>query len=769
MNDTIFSMVKSSFDQYMDKVDKLILSKTQQYDCFFEKYQDNGEKFFRHIFYIIKHFLEDESAKRLFISIPVQELGIISSRYEDTWTCLQGIIADVLSLATSEKQKSIMACPEQDKAQCGTFLYCLNEHSPLFFEIVDSKILECGTRPKLLFKDKKMGSTEASKFIYDLNRDCTYKMKDLPPARTYENCDAHTERHIKYICDRLNLYIKNGLSSQYKSAGIVGFHDKSERYERSYNNIYFDSPLSFSIDASNEILNNEIVCFVGDRKYGNVWDNVNRKIGQGIIKKAIFLGTTFDDFKSDDRSHEYAFSIREMYRYFANNRFPEMELKTLPFPWLSDRIAEFNELIMDMGSLDDNQRKLMVGRVMRNCVGIEYSKPSDQDADRLSDWMNENCRLKPEEKSRILDWYKGLEFQDLTTPKQKYLEDISNGDRTHICNPYSFKNKAKAFIDKKNNEYNTLVFDVIYNAKTPYVQNTKDIFMHMPLGKLIFLSYTPLDKLSDFLYHEPDICNGQYRKSILENIEYKRPEITQNEISKNNLEDYFTEDLLDDMYHEGIERNISHYTLKFSDGSVDVVNGDVIYGNSVVALSDIFEYEEKFTSSEITYYETPSDFPKIFEIVKDFPDGRDVSHFSTLWKKILNNYSEKEYNGDFKKMLKEQFPFLPKSRSKEYINVESEVFPHKFNLLVKRLREMDLVDDLTAKYLIAAHKAKRDSTSIGVALKEALYNYKITGNKNEFLSDFESKSKKRGETINADTLANECLKSKVFVKIDKSK
>lgn len=743
--------MKEEFKSYIKNVEDYL---KKLYNC-----SNEENMFFLNLFHVINSFLNEKGSRNLFIKIPVHELGIKSNDHEQNWTKFQEIVNEAMCLATAEKQMEFVKCPELTVPNKNAVVYCHNDIStvepPQFYKLVVSQQSPSGIRPKLILEGNNYKPASEAIRTYNDNKDCIFKMK-----AELSSADARVRRHVESVYKRILGYHKNKFDTQYNSALIVGFNDQAKRYERTYSNIYFESPVAFVNKFEDNLLQNDIICFIGDRKYNGWWDDVQRRLGQEKIQKVIFIGSYLEDFKESETNRFYGFSIREMYHWFANGYFPEPCFKRLSFPWLEGRICKINNIIDDIPNINDEQRKRIISYALWNCAGMKINKVDQKAIDNFSSFIYENTNITNEEEDLILDWYKTLCSEE-NTPKQIELKGMEPNALIVPLN--SYERKLQSFLKKNNKKQNILVFDV-YSNSVKYNKLLADVWMHMPITDFYFMSYFSLNKISEFILKEMDVCNGEYRVKLLNGIKlYTKKEEEIPSSVEDNLSNYFSDDLLDEYLSSySFDTNKQQkYQVTTEDDQIIELIGDVVVRKTIVPLSEISEYYKKEDFPlEISYYEKHQDFDLVFEIIKNFPRGRDVAYYSRLWKEILRDYCLKEYDENYKRMMKEHFPFLPKSQGRQYVNPDATTdFPNAFSKVVRRMRQLELIDDKTGQYLISAKKANSDRTKMGVQLKESLYHFMITGEKTLFLDSFDEKSKSRGENLTSDDLLKECIKT----------
>jgi hypothetical protein len=156
------------------------------------------------------------------------------------------------------------------------------------------------------------------------------------------------------------------------------------------------------------------------------------------------------------------------------------------------------------------------------------------------------------------------------------------------------------------------------------------------------------------------------------------------------------------------------------------------------------------------------------ENIKNFPVNQGFAYYSSLWKKKLKSYCEENYSGNIKEMHQNDFPFLPKNMMKQYVDPDSSVaFPRKFIMLLLKLSKLNVISKEEAQYLAAAYNVANESSSYGTQLKESLYNYQITNQKDGFLESYDRHCEQRNDPLNSDALLRDCLIEVNIININK--
>ena len=402
-------------------------------------------------------------------------------------------------------------------------------------------------------------------------------------------------------------------------------------------------------------------------------------------------------------------------------------------------------------------------------MGFEIKRLNDEDYKDFEDFLYENTSLNSEDEDKLTNWYSALSFIE-KTPKQQVLDSIrsqQHASMIHVVKPYSYKRNLEKYLKRKNASTIDIPVDIKFDSFNS-LEIIKFILFNMTMGNIHLLSYVENKKIHKFLNDESNCCNGDYRISIF-GVQCKQ--IREGYEEDNfNLMDYFNADLFEIFEKEAAESstNFQRYLIEYADGKVETITGNVIVNNRIIPISDIFDYKDDYLPIKMIYYKTPDDFSHIMEIIKNFPIHQGFDYYSTLWKIKLNSYCEEKYSGNIKEMHKKEFPFLPKSMMKQYVDPDSTVsFPRKFVMLLLKLEKLTVLTHQEAQYLAAANNVANESSSYGTQLKEALYNYKITNHKNGFLESYDRHCEQRNESLNSDALLRDCLIEANIININK--
>jgi hypothetical protein len=288
------------------------------------------------------------------------------------------------------------------------------------------------------------------------------------------------------------------------------------------------------------------------------------------------------------------------------------------------------------------------------------------------------------------------------------------------------------------------------------------------MGNIHLLSYVENKKIHKFLNDESNCCNDEYRISLFDTKYVKIQESSEGDSF--NLMDYFNAELFENLEKESLEfnTNFQRYLINDADDGEVTITGNVIISNRIIPISDIFDYKDDYLPIKVIYYKTPCDFSHIMENIKNFPVNQGFAYYSSLWKKKLKSYCEENYSGNIKEMHQNDFPFLPKNMMKQYVDPDSSVaFPRKFIMLLLKLSKLNVISKEEAQYLAAAYNVANESSSYGTQLKESLYNYQITNQKDGFLESYDRHCEQRNDPLNSDALLRDCLIEVNIININK--
>ena len=761
---------RDSFTTYITKVDKIYIEKVKPFnDLFNNEDCKKSELFMKGLFLVIKSFLEG-NAEELFIKIPVQEFGIKENAQNENYTRVQGVVHDVLSLFVSSRQMNLISSPDLIKENIGCLCYKKCEQRKIY-EIATSNRTESGVRPKIKYPEGIAVTTTNLVNQYEQSRKKIFKLKSCP-----DRPNEQTFNHIDWGLEQLlliNKLSKENEVKQYNSALIVGFNDDAKRYCRFYSNIYFYSPLRFATSYDDVADSYDIVVFIGDNKYKNQVGDINKEIGFERTKKAIYIGTELENYSPNDKRKVFEFSSREMYHYFARDKFPEFKTLIMDFPWLNNYISSLNKIMDPINNLEENAKRRIISLAARHCISIDIENPTEDNVEFLSEYLYNNAYLTEEQEDSILDFYKNTTFADgeITPKYAKYNNLVKKygESKVYIVNPFTFRFKRKGvknFINNQNITNKHYILD-IQKDDVFYIDMIKYLMKHQALGTFHLFSYFSLKKVSDYILSGPRICNSAYRVALLNGLIWDNSD-NETVVSDRGLDNYFSSELLQDYIagNKNFDASSIRYLVDFSDGETAEITGNVIYNSEEISIDELYDDYIDELPIDITYYSNPTNFDSIVAILSGLPKGKTISNYAQLWKNLLRERCITLYDGNYRDMLKNDFPFLPPHQN--YINGKNHTyFPRKIRKFIGKLKALNLLNPEDERHLAMAHKASSKSSGYGRCLKDDLFHYLINDKeKSDFILSLEKKGKSYGEDITINSLLADCISTKTVKSIN---
>lgn len=771
--------------EYRKKVDALFAKKTDLYSNLLDGYiKDLPSKgLFQGVFYLISSFLDSESDKKqLFIQFPCKELGRKKSDQDKYFSILQHIAAEALHLATADSldkysvPESIQDCEADSLLFMGAKV--LNPHDDVSRERIWKVVEEDGKkRLSEQLSDVKHFCTSESEKAFKDYRACTFKIKNNTILKNTEFQKKKILNQLTKVSEKLSLYRELKFGKQYNNALLVCYGD-------TWNNTLIgsemlDSPVDEIKKYTDVKEDYDVVVFIGDRKYQYINDLVNMKLEYERYKKVIYIGSDiYDGYEERNDTVKYSFTFREIFSYFyylqgsETGLFPFIKIHTNPFPWLDNVISEFNdELTIDGLSSDDRHNILSLA--VYPFLGIEMNGDMKKNADRLRNFMLEDLGMGYEDITTFIQSYSNIVVPQ-SNPKDEALIKIRKKHPLNdffLIDPYKegYKKKLDKFIkDNGNRISNRLVVDAKGNWRS-YVEILKYLLAKGVMGHYYILSYCQLDLIEKFMKEELEIYKAPYRKMMLDGLVMDMPEMESVENVDGDLASYYKpvsiESLNLRINSSGQKSTI--YSLVDESGETYETTGDVILGLNRENIQTIYDENEELLPSQITFYEKPDNFQLLMKLNYSFPKNRDIDYYAQLWREALQRYCDMKFNGKFKEMQRRDFPYI--SDLKRYFTPACTVkFPRQISSIARKLSTMKLISGDDAIMILAANSANKQNSSNGADLKEALYNYKLTGVKDKILDTIETAAIRDGHTdITTDIIMASALKTVNIVEIKK--
>lgn len=768
--DELLDKLKTYFTNYIQEVDKFYIESTKGYSSLFgDKIPDN---FYRAISHIIRQFLEaDGNDNSLFIQVPVDEISVKPKDQEPNFLKMEDAIAHTLSMAVCPI--SINA-PKIENAPEGSFYYTADEINgrPRLWQ---AKIARTTQRiyPDELFKDrgqfgeKVLEKTEGLRNIFNDHLNNTYKLSSLP-----ENFNRPTQEKMAKMAKLLAIYKANKTNKQYNNALMIGYGSPKNLI---CNYPYVEFPLEFTNKYNNvDDKEYDIVICVGDRYYLGNEMQLNQRLAQGKSKKIIYIGTTRPQ---DFNGETFSFSYREMYHYFAQNKFPTFKIHNWEWRELSELLENTSKIFsndrLNIITDIDKIKRHVNSHIIYQYIGKDSNNESEEESfqDDILDFINTNY-------SYLIDndqWdFLKESFEKLSLPKSSNnpKTDWFNTKKNNPNSQYLYLNPSQPYKDKiketckKNNLGNTFAIDVHVDSYQ-YIDTIKALFERLALGTFNMVSFFKLKRIFDFLLKETEMYKQEYRKKILGNITYTESHTSRQEYGSLDNFDYDLEALNDWMKTSATTTN---YVITDENDNTYDICGDVIRCKQLIDVDKLFEYKEDWLPCELSFYQKPENFHELRDVLYDLPVDRNIETYSNLWKERLKTRCHDKYQGDCNKMITEDKIEFSKGVLKKVVKDKyTSKFPNCYYRLFNKMKDIGILTEEEHNYCIRAQKANENSRSVGRKLKEGTLNYVLTGEcTTPDINIICSNSKKTKNPINLDSLKELCIKTVTIKEIKKS-
>lgn len=500
----------------------------------------------------------------------------------------------------------------------------------------------------------------------------------------------------------------------------------------------------------------DIVAIVGDRAFDRIQSAINGLNPHGPIKKLIVFGTQPNGYLLEHSPLTVSFSFKDLHEYCAPTKvnYYEPEFIELEFSWLKDTLASLDDLLAKVDQLSDEVSKHIRNLARSILADINFNNDKlTQFKEYFKDFINEKID-EPEICQSIIDWSNDLSYVSSSNPKNDYAENarakILRSDRSirrQLCDLEGYGN--------------CLVIDAPYHGHKYDVNPISTVMRYHLFPRLICLYYkeieTPcMEKSKAKLRKDPFFASQEDNTSNTESSNSENGENIR-------LEDYFDREI--ERYKcDFYEKTSAHKSVQFEDGTKESLYGGVLIKVDErlqrVSIADVSEKES------ITYYSQNNENQELFEgLVRafyEFPEGKNVTYFVSLWqnafRKLIDGYDE----GSLKKFYEDYK--ISEAVCNNHINGTSKFMKgEKFDSILQLLVDNELLNSGDVKYIKAARDfmASKNIT-FGSNLKDALYRYRIDEND---IDDFLKKIQRTSRCSLQDLMEN-FLHTKVVKKIE---
>ena len=762
--------LNNTFTEYIKTVDDFYKARTQRIDTLFG--HETADIFCRGISYIIRQFLESEDDTELFIQIPVDELAS-----KTNFLKMQDAICHTLAMATYDKCK-IEAHPISQESEGEVFytadsIECSRgETRPRLWKIQQGnngllfpneqfpdKSRETGNNVYITLKTKDLQK------IFDNHIGNTYRLATLP-----DNNNVTTRKKLLKMARLLEVYKANPTSKLYKNALLVGFGNSASLR-------ICDVPwISYPVDFEKKYENicdkhYEILVFADETKYSGRESRINNEIAYGHCKKVIYLG------KNKPLNYNgivISFTSRELYHYFANDKYPEFEMKKLQWECLDQALFSLTDVINnEVLNLDGDVKRRAFTYALTPYLGHTFFRDATTMKERLLAFLDDNSVLNNDQWDALIESSGKLDVISFKeNPKRQCYQSIRKECRHNPClllEAYvSYPNKIKKLC-QRNRKQNVYVVDVCSDSNC-YLDVVRYMFRKLAKGKVFFLTYFELNKFKDFLLSDISVYNSDYRRLVLCNLEH--PQVSSTDVQHYGSLDKFNVDLLDDIMATYNSQNAARYILTADDGDEYDISGDVIKDKRIVNCGDLLDYAEDWLPCDLSFYVKPDCFQELRDVLYDLPKGEDVDSYARLWKSKLQERCRSEYDSDARTMWdQDKFIFMKLSTFKKVIKDRyTPQFPNVYKRLAIQMHAIGLFTQEELDNSLKAHQASKEASPFGVKLKQGIFKYILTGTCNvKEVNVICDKKQRPYSSYTLDKLQTKCIKTARIIKITLSK
>ena len=748
--------IENNYSSYKNDVDGFYGQETNLWKDVFVGIEPVTSPFYQAIFNVIRRFLneeiknDDQTPTQLFIQLPTEELGRSDKKQYTNRSFIHKVVSSALQYATAETLYKNTRSGEASQTKEGELYYSLE--NDMIWSISPSNWTEWRTYPRCV--SKSIQRTSDAVRLFNELKDSTIRICASPST-------SSAIRSMRECFNKVLSYYEKSLwfAKQYDSATIIGYPGEWCNRGALIENEFIGNPVRFYRNFTKLGKKaTDVLVLIGTRKYKNFSNQIRNNLAKQKYKKVIYIGSE-KPFNVDDnpKNVTYSFSFRELFTYFYGT-YPKIKYYHLEYTWLSKQLLCLKK-ILENKHIDEEKHKSILTYVAYNFIAYDFKSISSEDFEYTKNKLLEEYYVEVDE------WFNNLKLPS-NFKNPKVIKRFGIYAQTIPIFLVSHKKSIiKEFIkDGKNKHTNKIIIDVKSNSEK-YLDVVKYLLTKGMFGEYNLFTYVDLPRIRDFFEKEKKVYNNPYRINLLDGLKYTETELPHPKIDKK-LEDYFDLNILDQILYERVFSSSSSsiaYTLKDKKGNKHRgITGDIIYGDNTMSLNDVIKEKEDMLPAELTYYINPPNFDELVELSHNL--GKDVERYAKLWKVRLRNYCNEKYDGDVNKMAKEKFPFMVSQLNDKYIDVSQSTvkFPDRTVSLAQKMLELEIINEEERNNIIAARKVNNQNSEFGRRLKEALFNYKINGTKNELLNSIEKNARENSRDINVDTIVQSALITEEF-------
>lgn len=699
-------------------------------------------KLYERIVYIILKFLQTEE-KVLFLQFPIEDLSNKEKKKSQYWDEICDVIAYAirLSMRLCKLQPSELLYPGDWYKKGDNFLLLSppNAKYPYFF----LNAIEKNKQPMLTFqcgnsdfrgakKSEKIQFIQNARVIYELNA-----------------CPAHLNSGYERCCTELEfLKCRRFENEQFSTAvAICPAYSHTLPHAGTYVKPTVD------IRRTNpDYPPSDILAIVGDNAFGLVQGAINSLAPYGPTKKVLAFGTQPTEPLLESKPVTITLSFQEIHAYCAPNnvKYFAPEFIEIDFQWLKDVLIALKDILEKyFEQLGDTICKHIYNLTRSILADIEFS---NEKLERFKEYFVKflEDRIQEEEApdfyDEIMIWLDRLSYDSESNPKQNY---VRNKGGIIILSDRSISKQLKG-----QEAYGS---KFILDSPCHVCQGDDN-----PISTV--MRYHLFPQLRCIYYKDIEtLIKNRAEKNISKDPFFSvdavpaSPHLEVSGVVK--LEDYFDLETYQRDFYSVV---YGAENVVFTDGSNEQLSGDVILSmNDKLKRIPVTNIMEKEGKTIIYYSQNTSNreiFNHLFNEYHNFPEGKDVDYYVTIWQDALRKLIEQTPKESLEALCKELK--ITKSVLKNHIDSKSKFMRNsKFDKVLDVLKAKGLITDEDKQYIKAAKKFyNSNSISFGSKLKDALYIFRLDNNKkSSFLKELESRT---GYT--AEKLMNEFLCSKTI-------
>lgn len=715
------------FFEYMARLNNTYSELTNEMEFVLPENSKPGQTgFYGAVEHVIDWFLDNQESSKLFLQIPVNELGSLKQAPKNFELLTETIIntigvhcVDQLTKNTDPKfdDKENVFLSKPIKAHQRFFRYSRQNES--FKEII-------------LPSTKCLSLTKTRNEIEQWQGE-KVKLVNVPEKLSVRSRNELTDNLVNYIEFISKARQRNRY--QYKKILIIGYscqdfdHIKVPVRILNSTNYFIDTPIYYSNKNQNLPRDVDIIVAIGDKKYlyGDLLNEINNKLNQNEdkLRKVILIGSHLDQTYN---FLTYSFSFREISYYFRSGSFPQHQYVTLPFPEinpLEDSIRDFfTNTDLEIAFIDK-----IVAVVLYPLLSLEFNKASfcwDRTVEIIEElfcnyFIDLNQAIDYELIIKFTELIKDLDIPN-KNPKKNYLENqMPMGNKIIIpSNKGVYKKKIKGILNK-NCGNDIFIVDSLSS-------HNLEIYEYMLksgiIGTFYFFCYKGYEdkgilRHKIYLNKEFNVYKSRLRTELTHQLfEMPTPLLA--------LPDNPSQDAINQIRNERYNSSIT-YTVNFLDETKAQLSGDVIYDGRILGIEEIINFweEKEEENITITYYENPTG---IFDKIANIKRGYNLIEYIDLWKTRLKYALENKYNNDIESLFKDmqQYGFTKGRQLKNYLSDNIQVkFSRDMLAIVNFLKAKGWINDLERKHILGAKFELNENQKTGGQLKEELYNYHL--------------------------------------------